>query len=106
MFHKIACAMNVRTDGTARPDRGSGSAIDLHDVRRARKAQSAVASSALIKPIPNNKGKAGTGIGGSVIGLIPVLLPGSTSPPPDTIALFASVPVASGAILAVTVMSG
>ena len=68
MFHKIALAMNVRTDATARPDRGSGSAIGLHDVR-ARKAQSAVASSALIKPIPNNKGKAGTGNGGSVIGL-------------------------------------
>ena len=73
---------------------------------RARKAQSAVASSALIKPITNDKGKAGTGIGGSVIGLVPMLLPGSASPPPDTTALFPSVPVASGATLAVTVMSG
>ena len=97
--------MNVRTDATARPDRGSGSGIGLYEVR-VRKAQSAVANSALIKPIPNNKGKAGTGNGGSVIGLKPMLLPGSTSPPPDTTALFASVPVALGAIVAVTVMSG
>ena len=105
MFHKIAWAMNVRVDATARPARRSGSAIGFHDVR-ARKAQSPVASNAVIKPIPNDKGKVGTGNGGSVIGLKPELLPGSTSPPPDTTALFASVPDALGAILAVTVMSG
>ena len=74
--------------------------------RRARKAQSAVASSALIKTIANNKGKPGTGTGGTVIGLVPVLLPGFESPPPDITALFASVPVAPGSTLAVTVMSG
>ena len=34
------------------------------------------------------------------------LLPGFESPPPDTTAPFTSVPAASGAIIAVTVMSG
>ena len=105
MFHKIAWAMNVRAGAAARPDRRSDSAIGFHDAR-GRKAQSAVASNALTKPIPNGKGKAGTGNGGSVMGLKPMLLPGSASPPPDTTALFASVPDASGEILAVTVMSG
>ena len=63
-------------------------------------------SSALIKPITNNTGKTGTGSGLIVIGLVPVLLPGFESPPPDTTALLTSVPTALTAIFAVTVMSG
>ena len=74
--------------------------------RRARKAKSAIASSALIKAITNNTGKVGTGSGLIVIGLVAVLLPGLESPPPDTTALLTSVPTASAAIFAVTVMSG
>ena len=109
MFHKIARAMNGRMDATARPDRGSGSAIGLHGVgllspdrkRRARKAQSAIASSALIKTITNDKGKTGTGNGLIVTGLEAVLLALFGSPPPETTALFVTVP---GATLAPTVV--
>ena len=62
-----------------------GEAPQRTDDRRVRKAESAIARSAPIKPITNNTGKVGTGTGLIVIGAVPVLLPGFESPPPDTV---------------------
>jgi hypothetical protein len=63
--------------------------------RRARKAESAIASSPPIKPSTNDKGKTGTGIGPIVTGLEAPLLVEFESPPPDTTALFVTVPDAA-----------
>jgi hypothetical protein len=88
--------------------------------RRARNAASAIASSALIKPILNDTGKSGTGSGVGpgvgpgtgpgvvmVVGSDAVLLPGFESPPPDTTAMFVTVPPGTlASTVVVTVIPG
>jgi hypothetical protein len=95
-------------DNHVRPRQlGSVGFVSPDRKRCARKAESAIASSRLIKPSTNDNGKAGTGNGPTVTGLEAVLLALFGSPPPDTAAMFVTVPGATLApTLVVTMIAG